>query len=58
MEDSTLDSLRDQLVRKAYLYGDPTAYEAGVDAVLAILAHDRSSESTDSDLAPVLSVTH
>ena len=32
-----MDDIREQLLRKAYLYADTSAYEAGVEAALAAM---------------------
>jgi hypothetical protein len=42
-----MDDIRDQLIRRDYLYGDAAAYRAGVDAALAALAATLRTDDDD-----------
>jgi hypothetical protein len=44
-----MDDIRDQLIRRDYLYGDAAAYRAGVEAALAAVA--AAPRTTEDDEA-------
>ena len=54
MDTTILDSVRDRLTRKAYLYGDPSAFQAGVEAALAVVAQQQVGQAREIDLTEVL----